>query len=74
MNCIRGLLNLQGLRHIDPNGSNWENELVNLRAGDGRSLPRQRMNEVHSEGKLLGTVRDFQPTSRSDRGKDWQTD
>ena len=56
MNRIRGLLNLQGVRHIDPNRSNWENELVNLRTGDGRSFPRQLMNEVRREGKLLGTV------------------
>jgi hypothetical protein len=33
-----------------------ENELVNLRTGDGRSFPRQLMNEVRREGKLLGTV------------------
>ena len=33
MNRIRGLLNLQGIRHIDPNRSNWENALVNLRTG-----------------------------------------
>ena len=56
MNRIRGLLNLQGVRHIDPNRSNLENELVNLRTGDGRSFPRQLMNEVRREGKLLGTV------------------
>jgi hypothetical protein len=53
MNRIRGLLNLQGVRHIDPNRSNWENELVNLRTGGGRSFPRQLMNEVCREGKLL---------------------
>jgi transposase len=56
MNRIRGLLNLQGVQHIDPNRSNCENELVNLRTGDGRSFPRQLMNEVRREGKLLGTV------------------
>ena len=56
MNRIRGLLNLQGVRHIDPNRSNWENELVNLRTGDGRSFPRQLMCEIRREAKLLGMV------------------
>jgi transposase len=55
MNRIRGLLNLQGVRRIDPNRSNWETELVNLRTGDDRSFPRQLMNEVRREGKLLST-------------------
>lgn len=55
-NRIRGLLNLQGVRHIDPNKANWESALVNLQTGDGRSFPRQLMCEIRREAKLLAAV------------------
>jgi transposase len=55
-NRIRGLLNLQGVRHIDPNRPNWEAALLNLKTGDGRSFPRQLMREIRREAKLLGTI------------------
>jgi transposase len=55
-NRIRGLLNLQGVRHIDPNRSNWEAALLNLKTGDGRSFPQQLMREIRREAKLLGMI------------------
>ena len=55
-NRIRGLLNLQGVRHIDPNRRNWQAALLNLKTADGRSFPRQLMREIHREAKLLGAV------------------
>jgi transposase len=58
-NRIRGLLNLQGVRHIDPNRPNWEAALVNLLTGDGRSFPRQLMCEIRREAKLLSVVMDM---------------
>ena len=55
-NRIRGLLNLQGVRHIDPNRPNWESALAKLQTADGRPFPRQLMSEIRREAKLLTTV------------------
>ena len=55
-NRIRGLLNLQGVRHIDPNKLNWEAALLNLKTRDGRSFPQQLMREIRREAKLLGMI------------------
>lgn len=40
-NRIRGLLHLQGVRHIDPNRRDWTAALKTLRTSDGRPFPRQ---------------------------------
>ena len=55
-NRIRGLLNLQGVRHIDPNRPDWDAALLNLKTGDGRSFPQQLMREIRREAKLLGMI------------------
>jgi len=55
-NRIRGLPNLQGVRHIDPNRPNWEAALTRLQTADGRPFPRQLMNEIRREAKLLASV------------------
>jgi len=56
-NRIRGLLNLQGVRHIDPNRRDWIAALAKLRTGDGRPFPRQLMREIRREAKLLAMVK-----------------
>lgn len=56
-NRIRGLLNLQGIRHIDPNRGDWSAALKVLRTGDGRPFPKQLMREIRREAKLLAVVK-----------------
>ena len=56
-NRIRGLLNLQGVRHIDPNRRDWTVSLKALRTADGRPFPRQLMREIRREAKLLAMVK-----------------
>jgi len=53
---LRGLLNLQGVRHIHPNRPNWESALIKLQTADSRPFPQQLMNEIRREAKLLASV------------------
>lgn len=55
-NRIRGLLHMQGVRHIDPARRNWTAALTKLTTGDGRPFPTQLMREIRREAKLLATV------------------
>ncbi|HIC68692.1 MAG TPA: IS110 family transposase, partial [Candidatus Latescibacteria bacterium] len=56
-NRIRGLLNLQGVHHIDPNRRDWTAALKKLRTGDGRAFPNQLMREIRREAKLLAQIK-----------------
>jgi len=56
-NRIRGLLNLQGVHHINPNLGGWTEALKKLRTGDGRPFPRQLMREIRREAKLLAMIK-----------------
>lgn len=56
-NRIRGLLNLQGVRHIVPNRNDWTAALKGLRTGDGRPFPKQLMREIRREARLLASVK-----------------
>lgn len=56
-NRILGLLNVQGVRHIDPNRRDWTAALTKLRTADGRPFPHQLMREIRREAKLLATVK-----------------
>ena len=53
VNRIRGLLCLQGIRHIDPGRDGWTAALVGLQTRDGRPFPVRLMAEIRREGKLL---------------------
>lgn len=55
-NRIRGLLNLQGVRHIDPSHRDWTADLNALRTADGRSFPPQLLREIQREARLLAVV------------------
>lgn len=55
-NIIRGLIRMQGVRHIDPGWRNWTTALTKLTTGDGRPFPTQLMREIRREAKLLATV------------------
>ena len=55
-NRIRGLLNLQGVRHIDPNRRDWAAALTKLRTRDGLPFPNQLLREIRREAKLLAAV------------------
>lgn len=56
-NRIRSLLNLQGVRSINPNRAGWEAGLKDLRTADGRAFPRRLLREIRREAVLLATVR-----------------
>jgi transposase len=56
-NRIRGLLFLQGIRHIDPSRQDWANALVKLQSATGAPMPSQLMREIRREGKLLETAK-----------------
>lgn len=56
-NRIRGLLNLQGIRSINPNLPGWEQGLKGLRTADGRPFPRLLMREIRRESVMLATVK-----------------
>lgn len=55
-NRIRGLLHMQGVRHVDPGRRNWTAALAKLRTGDGRPFPAQLMREIRREARLLAAV------------------
>lgn len=57
VNRIRGLLCLQGIRHIDPGRDGWTAALVGLQTRDGRPFPARLMAEIRREAKLLAVVR-----------------
>jgi transposase len=56
VNRIRGLLCLQGIRHIDPGRDGWTAALVGLQTRDGRPFPVRLMAEIRREGKLLAVA------------------
>jgi transposase len=56
VNRIRGLLCLQGVRHIDPGRDGWTAALVGLQTRDGRPFPVRLMAEIRREGKLLAVA------------------
>jgi transposase len=56
VNRIRGLLHLQGVRHLRPNRANWEADLKALKTADGRAFPLQLLREIRREAVLLATV------------------
>jgi transposase len=56
VNRIRGLLCLQGIRHIDPGRAGWTTALVGLHTRDGRPFPARLMAEIRREAKLLAVV------------------
>ena len=56
VNRIRGLLCLQGIRHIDPGRDRWAAALVGLQTRDGRPFPARLMAEIRREAKLLAVV------------------
>jgi transposase len=56
VNRIRGLLCLQGVRHIDPGREGWTTALIGLHTRDGRPFPGRLMTEIRREAKLLAIV------------------
>jgi transposase len=56
VNRIRGLLCLQGVRHIDPGREGWTTALIGLHTRDGRPFPVRLMTEIRREAKLLAIV------------------
>jgi transposase len=56
-NRVRGLLFLQGVRHIDPSRQDWTSALTKLKGADGNPMPPQLMREIRREGKLLATAK-----------------
>lgn len=56
-NRIRGLLNLKGIRSINPNLPGWEHALKGLPTVDDRPFPRPLMCEIRREGVMLATVK-----------------
>lgn len=53
---IRGVLALQGVRHVNPAWNNWMALLENLQTRDGRKFPPMAMAEIKRQGKLLQVV------------------
>jgi transposase len=56
LNRIKGLLCLQGVRHIMPGRKGWTAALKGLLTRDGRSFPPRLMAEIRREAKLLAVV------------------
>ncbi len=55
-NRIKGLLCLQGVRHIAPDRKGWTSALKGLQTRDGRPFPPRLMAELRREAKLLAMV------------------
>lgn len=46
VNRIRGLLHMQGVRHLTPNRANWDKDLKTLKTADGRTFPPLLLREI----------------------------
>jgi transposase len=53
---IKGVLALQGVRHVNPACKDWTSLLKNLQTRDGRLFPPMAMAEIKREGKHLQLV------------------
>jgi transposase len=53
---IKGVLALQGVRHVNPARKDWMSLLKNLQTRDGRPFPPMAMAEIKREAKLLQLV------------------
>jgi transposase len=53
---IKGVLALQGVRHVNPARKDWTSLLKNLQTHDGRPFPPMAMAEIKREAKLLQLV------------------
>jgi transposase len=53
---IKGVLALQGVRHVNPARKDWMSLLTNLQTRDGRPFPPMAMAEIKREAKLLQLV------------------
>jgi transposase len=53
---IKGVLALQGVRHVDPAHKDWMSLLKNLQTRDGRPFPPMAMAEIKRQAKLLQLV------------------
>ncbi len=53
---IKGVLALQGVRHVNPARKDWLSLLRNLQTRDGRPFPPMAMAEIKRQAKLLQLV------------------